>query len=124
MSHAHIDLVERFVGALEAGDLEALNRCFAPDAQIWHNFDQVDASPEQNAASVKFFFQNFTRRQYRQRKIVLLEEGALLQFVVSLEKADGRTFDWPGCVVFRMADGKIARLQEYVDLSSLAAAMG
>lgn len=117
-------LVERFLHALEKGDLAALNACFAPDAAIWHNFDQLTVTPEQNAPGNLFYFESFTKRDYDQRRIQILPSGAILQFVVSLAKADGRTFDWPGCIVFEMAGDKIVRLEEYVDLGSLTAAIG
>jgi uncharacterized protein len=122
--HPTIALVNRFCDAIEAGDLAALNGCFRPDAKIWHNNDNLFATVEQNSAGAVYFFENFSKRRYGTRRIQLLEKGALLQFVATIEKADGRSFDWPGCVVYEIVDGQIVTLEEYIDIGSMQAAVG
>ena len=123
-AHPHYHLVERLLRSLEEGDLAGVRACFAPDAAIWHNFDQLTVTPDQNQAGNRYYFETFVRRDYNVRRLKLLPDGALLQFVVSLEKADGRTFDWPGCIVFEIVGDTISRLEEYVDIGSFTAAMG
>ena len=117
-------LVGRFVDAIERGDLPALDACFAPHARIWHNTDQTWATTEENSAGASHFFGAFTKRQYAIERLETLPGGALLQFVAHIEKADGRAIDWPGCVVFDIADGAIVKLMEYIDAASFAAVMG
>jgi ketosteroid isomerase-like protein len=41
------------------------------------------------------------------------------QRVLRLTRADSTIIDWPGCIVFDVADGRITRLDEYVDISQL-----
>lgn len=123
-SHPDIALVTRFADRIEAGDLAGLNACFAPDARIWHNTDQLFATVEENSAGASYFFEHFTKRTYNNRRIALLPDGAMLQFVAHIEKADGRSFDWPGCVVFEIVDGRIVTLEEYIDMASFTAALG
>ena len=41
-------LAERFVAGIESGDIAEVKACYAPDAKIWHNFDNVDQSVEDN----------------------------------------------------------------------------
>lgn len=126
MTDANLSLavVERFIGAIERGDLEALNACFAADAGIWHNTDQVWTTKAQNADGAAAFFEAFTSRKYKVERLEPLPSGALLLFVASLVKADGRTLDWPGCAVFEIEGDAIVRLKEYIDAASFAAAVG
>ena len=37
-----------FFGAVERGDLDEMRRLYHPDARVWHNFDQVSRSVEEN----------------------------------------------------------------------------
>ena len=117
-------VVGRFVAALERGDLDALNACFAPQARIWHNTDQKWATVEENAVGTTYYFEAFTSRTYKIDRLEPLPGGALLQFVAHIVRTDGRTLDWPGCVVFDIEDDMIVKLMEYIDLASFMAAVG
>lgn len=117
-------VVERFVDAIERGDLAALNGCFAPHALIWHNTDQKWTTTDENSAAATHFFETFTRRKYAVERLEPLSNGAILQFVASIEKTDGRALDWPCCAVCEIEGGKIVKLMEYIDAASFAAAVG
>jgi ketosteroid isomerase-like protein len=114
-------LADAFFGALEDGSVEGVVACFTPDARIWHNFDQVSLTPEENVAGLKTLFTNFSVRRYSEVRRLPTPEGFVQQHILRLETTDGRIIDWPGCILFALRDGKIARLEEYVDLAQLAA---
>lgn len=117
-------VADRFVAALENGEVASLLSCYAKDAYIWHNFDEVVMTPAQNAVSVeRDLFGNFPTREYLDIRRHILPGGLLQQHVLKLTRADGRSFAWPGCIIFEMVDGKITKLEEYVDLASFASAM-
>jgi len=112
-------LIDRFFASIEAGHLEGVLACYAPDARIWHNFDQVTLSPSENAPQLRSYFSDFPTRRYLQiRRRHLPGPVILQQHVLRLIRGDGRDFDWPGCIIFEIRDDKIASLEEYVDLSS------
>lgn len=120
----HNALIDRFFSSIEAGDLEAVLTCYAPDAQIWHNFDQITMSPNENATQLRTFFNDFPTRRYLQvRRHHVPGPVILQQHVLRLVRADGRDFDWPGCIIFAIRDGKIGTLEEYVDLFSFVQRM-
>jgi ketosteroid isomerase-like protein len=112
-------LADRFFGALEAGSLERVGECFASDATIWHNFDRVTLSPQENVAGLEALFGNFVRREYREVRRQPTPGGFVQQHVLRLETPDGKVVDWPACIVCDVVDGRIARLDEYVDISQL-----
>ena len=41
-SEANHKLANDFLDAIERGDLEAVQKVYAPDAVIWHNFDNLE----------------------------------------------------------------------------------
>jgi hypothetical protein len=121
MNSDQIDpLADAFFGALEQGSVEGVNACFGPGARIWHNFDQITLTPEQNVAGLETLFANFPRRRYVEVRRMATAQGWVQQHILRLERADGAQIDWPGCIVFDVADSKITRLDEYVDIASLA----
>jgi ketosteroid isomerase-like protein len=114
-------LAEAFFGALERGVVEEVNACFAPGATIWHNFDCKTLTPQESVPGLEALFGNFVRREYRDVRRQPTPSGFVQQHVLRLETPDGTVIDWPACIVFDLRDGRIARLDEYVDLSQLSA---
>jgi uncharacterized protein len=115
-------LGDAFCRALEAGSVAGVLACYAPDARIWHNFDQLALTPEESVAGLDTLFTAFTARRYLDVRRRPTCDGFVQQHILRLERADGIVIDWPGCIVFTLEQGKIARLEEYVDLAQLAAA--
>ncbi len=121
---AFVTVADRFFGALEAGDEEAVVRCYAPDARIWHNFDQVSMTAHENAATLREFFSGFPTRRYSEvRRHHVPSYGLVQQHMLQLIRADGRKVDWPGCIILQIVGGKILVLEEYIDLAGFSARM-
>ncbi|PEQ13628.1 hypothetical protein B2G71_04685 [Novosphingobium sp. PC22D] len=112
-------LAEAFFSALEDGSIERVLACYAPGARIWHNFDQVAQTPAQSVAGLDLLFGNFSDRRYLEVRRQPTPSGFVQQHVLRLTTHDGAVIDWPACLVFDVADGRIARLDEYVDMSML-----
>ena len=89
-----------------------------PDVRIWHNFDEIVMTPQQNAESLKAFFEEFPVREYLEIRRSVLADGLLQQHVLRLVRKDGKSIHWPGCIIFKLNGTKIAQLDEYVDMSS------
>jgi uncharacterized protein len=115
-------LGDAFCRALEAGSVAGVLDCYTPDARIWHNFDTLALTPEESVAGLETLFTAFTARRYLDVRRQATRDGFVQQHILRLERADGVVIDWPGCIVFTLRDGKIAGIEEYVDLAQLAAA--
>ena len=112
-------LADRFFQALEAGDVAVVAGCYAEDARVWHNYNQVEASPSENLAALEGYFFDFPVRKYvGVRRHYLPQMGVMQQHVVHLVRHDGRTFDWPGCIILEIHRNRISRVEEYVDMAS------
>jgi uncharacterized protein len=114
-------LADAFFDALERGSVADVVARFAPDATIWHNFDQITLTPQQNVAGLETLFSNFVTREYRQIRRGLTPGGLVQQHILRLTRPDGTVIDWPGCIVFDIVGGRIVRLDEYVDIAQLSA---
>ena len=111
----HLALATRFVGAIQSGDVEAVRACYAPDAKIWHNNDGIEQTVDQNLRVLKWMMRVLPERNYRVLRLEALSDGFLQQHVLEAKLPDGRTWTLDACVICRVADGLITRLDEYLD---------
>ena len=111
----HLALATRFVGAIQSGDVEAVRACYAPDAKIWHNNDGLEQTVDQNLRVLKWMIRTLPERNYRVLRLEALSDGFLQQHVLEAKLPDGRTWTLDACVICRVANGVITRLDEYLD---------
>ena len=110
--------------AIENGDVDAVRDIYAPDAVIWHNFDQVEQSVDDNLQVLGWMCANFTERSYDEVRLHEWDEGFVQQHVLRLTKKDATLVELPCCIVARVADGKITRIDEYLDSAQAARLAG
>jgi ketosteroid isomerase-like protein len=106
---------ERFMDGIQAGDAEAVRACYAPDAKIWHNIDNIEQSVEDNLKSLRWFARKLPDRFYRVLSRDALSDGFVQQHVLEATLPDGTAWKMSACVVVRMKDGLVTRLDEYLD---------
>jgi ketosteroid isomerase-like protein len=109
-----LDIAERFFRAVESGDLDAVRAIYAPGAVIWHNHDRQEQTVEENLRVLRWVARNLPGRRYNVRRRVVIPGGFMQQHVLEAETAGG-PFTMPACVVCEVKDGRITRLEEYLD---------
>jgi ketosteroid isomerase-like protein len=114
----------RFVAAIQGGDADAVRACYASDAKIWHNIDNVEQTVDQNMKSLNWFVRKLPDRLYTVQRLEALKDGFMQQHVLSATLPDGTAWKMSACVVVRMAHGKITRLDEYIDSAEAGALRG
>lgn len=115
-------LANRFFTALEEGSIEGVLACYHRDARIWHNFDKVAMTPEESLSGVRTLFLNFPGRKYVNVQRLPTHLGFVQQHSLMLKRLDGVMIDWPGCLIVKVNEDLITRLDEYVDLATLTGA--
>ena len=111
----YLDLAERFVGAIQSGDTDTVRACYHPDAKLWHNTDNIEQTVDQNMKVLGWFINNLPDRNYRVLRREALSDGFLQQHVLEATLPDGSLFKMSACVVVRVENGVITRLDEYLD---------
>jgi ketosteroid isomerase-like protein len=114
-----LDIAERFFTAIERGDLDAVKAIYAPDARIWHSHDLKEQSVEENLRVLAWMSRNLPNRRYRVHRRVPIPGGFLQQHTLEA-LTQGGPFTMPACIVVEVKDGRIARLQEYLDSGRVA----
>lgn len=108
------ELGDRLVGAIAAGDSDAVRAIYAADAEIWHNFDQRNQSVDENVASMADLLQRASGLAYTEIRRFLAPGGFVQQHVL-VGQAKGGPLQLPAMIRFWVDGGRITRLEEYVD---------
>jgi ketosteroid isomerase-like protein len=115
-------LAKRFFDCVEAGDVDGLVACYAPDARIWHNTDRAEQTPAENRATLNGMVARILDREYADRRLQVFPGGFVQQHVLKGTRAnDGVRVELPACIVCQVTDGKVTRLDEYFDSAQVAA---
>jgi len=110
-----LEFAERFVNAIQTGDVPAVRACYAPGAKIWHNTDDIEQTVDDNIKVLDWFIATLPDRNYRVLRREALKDGFLQQHVLEATLPDGVKWKMYACVVIKMENGLITRLDEYLD---------
>jgi ketosteroid isomerase-like protein len=113
------ELADAFFSAIERGDIAAVRECYSPDARIWNNGSRTVATREQNVEVLQGFVARSVSREYRQRQIDELPGGFVQRHLLVAVAHDGFELELPACIVCDVAGGRITRLEEYFDWSTM-----
>ncbi|MDE2561098.1 MAG: nuclear transport factor 2 family protein [Sphingomonadales bacterium] len=113
-------LAKRFFDAVEQGDIATLRACYADDARIWHNTDELEQGPEDNAQVLRGMVRRISDRIYAERRLEVFPGGFVQRHVLEGTRADGVRLRLPACIVCEVRGGRIARLDEYFDSARVA----
>lgn len=108
------DLADRLLAAIMTADLDAMRAIYAPDAALWHNFDQRDQSVDENLQSLTDLHRRLADIRYTEIRRFLAPGGFVQQHVLTGQAAGG-PLRMPAMIRFWTEDGRITRLEEYLD---------
>jgi ketosteroid isomerase-like protein len=113
-------LATRFFDAIEQGDVETVKDCYDPAVEIWHNFDDLIQTREENLQTLTGMVGRISDRSYGNRRLDIFPGGFVQQHVLSGTRKDGARVSLPAALICRLKDGKIVRLDEYIDSAHVA----
>jgi len=109
------ELVVRFFGALEAGDIEAVRAIYAPDALIWHNDDLIEQSVEDNLKVLAALHRVVSGLRYDVIRRVDVADGVLQQHVLRGALPNGTEVELHAAMYLQVRGGHVTRIEEYLD---------
>lgn len=115
------DLAKGFFDAIEAGDIQAMQYCFSPDAAIWHNSDEKIGTPAETAMVLASMVSRIDDICYAERQLRIFNGGFIQQHaLIGRRKSDGGAVRLPAAIICQVENGKIIRLDEYFDSAHVA----
>ena len=111
----------RLIDAIVDGDPDTVRAAYHPDARIWHNFDQIEQTVDENVATLKWFIRAMPERRYEEVTRHPIDGGLVQRHVVRGTAANGAEVELPACLFVQVdQDGLITRIDEYVDSAQAA----
>jgi ketosteroid isomerase-like protein len=109
------ELADRFFAAVGAGDAAALTEMYAPDARIWHNDKNSEETVAENLRVLRWLARTVENLRYEEIRRYPLPDGFAQQHVVRGLLPGHGPLEIPACLFVRVQDGRITRIDEYVD---------
>ncbi len=114
-------LGDQLMTAITTTDIAALQRIYAPDVKIWHNFDQIEQSLPDNLKVMHWMAKRMPDMHYDEIRRQPTPTGFVQQHVLRGTAPDGTAVELPACLIVTIEGGRITRLDEYLDTKDAAA---
>jgi ketosteroid isomerase-like protein len=111
-----VEVLARFLDAVTAGDLATVEAIYHPDALVWHSNDGLEQPASANLLTLRWMAANLPGFRYENVRRYAIEGGAVEQHDTVVPLPDRDPLVLPACLVVRVdGDGRITRLDEYID---------
>jgi ketosteroid isomerase-like protein len=117
---ANLGLAERLFAAIVAGNVEAVRNIYSPDARVWHNFDGVEQTVDENLRVLRWLVRNVSNLRYEEIRRRRTDDGFVQQHVLRGTSRSGQQLNLAACMICTVKDDHITRLEEYFDPAQLA----
>ena len=117
----HRALCHALFDAIEAEDLDAMRRCYAPEMTLWFNVTGQEVSGEDTISAQVEGRKIQRRRTYDDRVINTFDDGYVVQYTCNVVLHDGTRRALYACAVATVHDGRIVHLAEYLDSARFGA---
>jgi ketosteroid isomerase-like protein len=108
-------IIDELFEAISRGDIEAACDCCTSDLVVWHSHDCRPTGLNEMRRSWKDFTVNFPERLFVDVRRRSTGDSFLQQHLMVARSRSGARLAWPVCVIVTVRDGRIARLEEYID---------
>jgi ketosteroid isomerase-like protein len=118
------ELCNRFFDAYQDRRVDLLEQICAEDCVVWHNVFGREMSGRDNLAALPASYALQRRRTYNDRVINTFDGGFVIQYTLHGVQHNGHSGALWICIVGLCRDGKITRIDEYMDSGKFAAWRG
>ena len=116
----NLDVANRFFNALLAGDGAALDGVFSQDAIFWTNFSGKEQHRREFIPRFAALASTMPGLHFENVRRTATPAGFVEQHTLCGETPDGGKLAAHGCFIVTVVDGRITRLNEYIDSGQLA----
>ena len=92
-----------------------MQEIYAPDAVIWHNDDLIEQPVDENLKVLRGLHRVVSGLHYDITRRVPTPDGVLQQHVLRGTLPDGSAVELHAAMYLQVRDGRITRIEEYLD---------
>ena len=116
----HLEVADRLFSSIMKGDIEGVRQAYDPSCVIWHNNDNSEQNVEQNLRVLGWVVKNIAGLRYEDIRRQATPTGFVQQHVLRGTSASGKAVAIAACIVCQVENGRITRLDEYLDSAQIA----
>jgi ketosteroid isomerase-like protein len=109
------ELAMGFLQSIAARDLDAMRDLLDDEAVFWTNVTMTDTDKEARLQRIAMEFRTFDTFVFVDERIDELRNGFVIRARAKGSLPGGITFEFPICIVADSRNGRICRLEEYLD---------
>lgn len=111
-----LEAAARLFAAIESKNVAAVADIYADDIEVWHNFSNRCQDKATNLQTLSGLCASVERIDYEVKERLELQDGRVLQrHILHAVPADGEAVSIPACILIRAENGRIRRIDEYLD---------
>ena len=119
----HLKLADELRGRIEAGDVRGVDALYDDRAIVWRNIDNRELVKKQMLKVIEFLATEVTDLHYEDVRVQATETGYVQQHTLRCVTANGTPVEARACLVVTVENGKVLRLDEYLDSAAMAPLM-
>lgn len=117
-------IAEELVRAVTTGDLSLAGELYADDAVLWQNTTGRTSDKARALSTIQWLYNTVKELAYEDIRLQELPDGFVQQHRLKGNLDNGATLAVDACMVVRVKDGKILRVDEYFDSAAFAVLRG
>jgi ketosteroid isomerase-like protein len=107
------ELCDRYLDAIERGDFETVEKCYAPECLVWQSGDGLHHQRDDVIATLKNATKNLKKLEYADRITRFFEGGFVCEYTIRVVRENGFEGMIECCLVAHTRDGMLSRMYEY-----------
>lgn len=115
-----LELAQKYMDCLGARDVAGARACLHPDAKIWHNFDGLTQTVDENMATLEFLIQKSTALTYDIHRMEEVKGGYLQRHTLRITALSGEELSSEAIAIISVEAGKIVYIEEFIDPAPFA----
>lgn len=115
------EVARRLMDAIQAGDVATVAELYADDMVGWRNFDRRELDKSAMVRVIEYLAKRVRDLRYEGIRVETTASGYVQQHVLHATAPDGTRIESPACLVVEVRDGRIRRLEEYLDSAAISA---
>lgn len=115
MAATALEVADQLFRNLEAKNAAGVAALYHDDIAVWHNFSMAGQTREANLAILGDLIRNVSEIRYEVLERHDLGGKVVQRHNLRCRIASGREFVIPACIFITVDDGRIRRIEEYLD---------
>ena len=113
-------VADQMFAAIERGEVSALAAMWSDDVIVWRLGGGRERDKPRALGVIDWFVANTTSRRYEVLDRQVFDGGIVQQHVLHAATPNGTPVSFRACLIVRVADGRVTRIDEYLDPAYLA----